>query len=67
MNKQVFRNDYFIIVYTNIQGVFEDFDLYIIDQQTKKRKYYSSFYSLQEVIFSMSNIYNTIKEVEQYA
>lgn len=67
MNKQVFRNDYFIIVYTNIQGVFEDFDLYIIDQQTKKRKYYSSFYSLQEVIFSMSNIYNTIKEVKQYA
>lgn len=67
MNKQVFRNDYFIIVYTNIQGVFEDFDLYIIDQQTKKRKYYSSFYSLQEVIFSMSNIYNIIKEVEQYA
>lgn len=67
MNKQFFRNDYFIIVYTNIQGVFEDFDLYIIDQQTKKRKYYSSFYSLQEVIFSMSKIYNTIKEVEQYA
>lgn len=67
MNKQVFRNDYFIIVYTNIQGVFEDFDLYIIDQETKKRKYYSSFYSLQEVIFSMSNIYNTIKEVKQYA
>jgi hypothetical protein len=64
MNKKYFRNDYFIIVYTNIQGVFEDYDLYIIDSLTKKRTYFSSYYSLEDTIFSMQQIYNTIKEVK---
>lgn len=64
MKKQFFNNDYFMVVYTNIQGVFEDYDLYIIDQLTKKKRYYSSYYSLKELIFSMSKIYNTIKEVK---
>lgn len=64
MNKQYFRNDYALIVYTNIQGVFEDYDLYLIDPVTKRRKYYSSFYSLRELLFSLPNIYNTIKEVK---
>lgn len=67
MNKQYFRNDYALIVYTNIQGVFEDYDLYIIDPVTKKRKYYSSYYSIEELLFSLKEIYNTIKEVNNYA
>jgi len=67
MNKQYFRNDYCIIVYTNIQGVFEDYDLYLIDPVTRRRKYYSSFYSLRELLFSLQEIYNTIKEVNNNA
>lgn len=67
MNKQFFRNDYVIIVYTNIQGVFEDYDLYIIDQTTKKKVYHSSYYSLKDVIFSLPDIYKTIKEVKYHA
>jgi hypothetical protein len=67
MNKQYFRNDYCIIVYTNIQGVFEDYDLYLIDQQTGRRKYHSSYYDIKSLLFSLKEIYNTIKEVKEYA
>lgn len=67
MNKQYFRNDYCIIVYTNIQGVFEDYDLYLIDQQTGRGKYHSSYYDIKSLLFSLKEIYNTIKEVKEYA
>lgn len=67
MNKQYFRNDYALIVYTNIQGVFEDYDLYLIDKSTGRRKYHSSYYSLEDLLFSLKEIYNTIKEVKEYA
>lgn len=67
MNKQYFHNDYCIIVYTNIQGVFEDYDLYLIDPVTRRRKYHSSYYNLESLLFSLKEIYNTIKEVKEYA
>lgn len=67
MNKQIFYNDYVIIVYTNIQGVFEDYDLYLIDPVTKRRNYHSSYYDIKSVLFSLQEIYNTLKEVKAYA
>lgn len=67
MNKQFFRNDYVIIVYTNIQGVFEDYDLYIIDPLTKRRNYHSSYYDIKSLLFSLPDIYKTIKEVKYHA
>ena len=67
MNKQFFSNDYMLIVYTNIQGVFEDYDLYLIDPVTRRRKYHSSYYDIKSLLFSLQEIYNTIKEVKAYA
>lgn len=67
MNKQFFRNDYILIVYTNIQGVFEDYDLYLIDKSTGRRKYHSSYYDIKSLLFSLPDIYRTIKEVKYHA
>lgn len=61
MNKQYFRNDYCIIVYTNIQGVFQDYDLYV------HNKYYATYYSIQDLLLNMKGVYDEIFNKETKA
>ena len=61
MLKEIFCNVYFIVVFTNIQGVFQDYDLYV------HNKYYATYYSIQDLLLNMKGVYDEIFNKETKA
>ena len=59
MSKEIFRNAYFIVVFTNIQGVY--YDLYV------HNKYYATYYSIQDLLLNMKGVYDEIFNKETKA
>lgn len=57
MSKEIFRNAYFTVVFTNIQGVY--YDLYV--------KYYATYYSIQDLLLNMKGVYDEIFNKETKA
>jgi hypothetical protein len=63
---QTFYNDYFLVVHTNLNNIFEDYDLYLIDQHTGRAFFYATYYTLPELFLAMQNLYNTIRKDDVY-
>ena len=61
MSKEIFRNAYFTVVFTNIQGVFQDYDLYV------HNKYYATYYSIEDLLLNMKGVYDEIFNKETKA
>ena len=61
MSKEIFHNAYFTVVFTNIQGVFQDYDLYV------HNKYYATYYSIQDLLLNMKGVYDEIFNKETKA
>lgn len=59
MSKEIFRNAYFTVVFTNIQGVY--YDLYV------HNKYYATYYSIQDLLLNMKGVYDEIFNKETKA
>ena len=59
---QIFYNNY--CIKANIQGVSKDYGLYLINNIILRRSYSSSYYPIETPLFSLKEIYNTIKEVK---
>ena len=59
MSKEIFRNAYFTVVFTNIQGVYDD--LYV------HNKYYATYYSIQDLLLNMKGVYDEIFNKETKA
>lgn len=56
--KKVLRTKYFLVIYTNINNLFEDYDLFIFQNGT--RKYYASCYSVEDLKQLMQQAYKEV-------
>jgi hypothetical protein len=63
---QTFYNDYFLVVHTNLENIFEDYDLYLIDQHTGATHFYGTYYTIGDLFLAMQNLYNTIRKDDVY-
>lgn len=62
MKKEIFKNNYFMIVHSTIDNLFEDYDLFII--RSNKKIFYNTYYSLPMLLKDLPVIYKEVNNNE---